>query len=146
MSKKKALGSDPLSWIKPTVSMYEETVGGRDIDREDYSSTRSNDKEDVKQAHLGPKFEMYQNKLTVRFDDQQLDFLTTLEREIMKSRSKRNKKERITKNSIVRTLVNLARKLDIKTNEIRDEKEFEMRINQAILKMAQNEGKKTEAY
>ncbi len=146
MSKKKALGSDPLSWIKPTVSMDEETIGGRYINHEDYSPTRSTDKDNIEKNQLGPKFERYNIKLTVRFDDKQLDFLTALEREIMKNRSKRNKKERITKNSIVRALVNLARELDIDINEIRDEKEFGMRVNQAILKMAQNEGKKTKAY
>lgn len=146
MSKKKALGSDPLGWIKSTVPMYEETVGGRDVDREDYNPTRSNDKEYVEKVQLGPKFERYHIKLTVRFDDKQLDFLMALERGIMRSRSKRNKKERITKNSIVRALVNLARKLDIDIKEIRDEKEFEMRINQAVLKMAQNEREKAKVY
>jgi len=146
MSKKKALGSDPLSWIKPTILINEGTDGGQDINREDYSPTISNNKEDVEKIQLGPMFERYQIKLTVRFDDKQLDFLTALERKIMKSRSKRNKKERITKNSIVRALVNLARELDIDINEIRDEKEFEMRVNQAILKMAQNEGEKTKGY
>ena len=53
----------------------------------------------------------------------------------MKKRSSKNKKERITKNSIIRSLINTFERngLGFNSSEIPDEKELEKRIN-SILK------------
>jgi hypothetical protein len=61
-----------------------------------------------------------------------LEFLSKLEREIMKKRSPANRKERITKNSILRAMINAAKNLDIDTNEIGDETELIDRFRQGF--------------
>ena len=119
-TKKKVLGVDPLSWIS-------EKEKNKSIKIEDIVGNK--DKKKLQ------KYETFDVKLTIRLNEDQLDFLTNLEREIMKKRSSKNKKERITKNSIIRSLINTFEKngLAFNSSEIPDEKELEKRIN-SILK------------
>jgi len=119
-TKKKVLGVDPLSWIS-------EKEKSKSIKIEDIVGSK--DKKSL------PKYETFDVKLTIRLNENQLDFLTTLEREIMKKRSSKNKKERITKNSIIRSLINAFENngAGFNSSEISDEKELEKRIN-SILK------------
>lgn len=119
-TKKKVLGVDPLSWIS-------EKEKSKSIKIEDIVGSK--DKKSL------PKYETFDVKLTIRLNENQLDFLTTLEREIMKKRSSKNKKERITKNSIIRSLINAFENngAGFNSSEIPDEKELEKRIN-SILK------------
>lgn len=110
-TKKRVLGVDPLNWIKQTGKKKNR---GKTI-KEYYKSEV-------------PKFETYDVKLTLRINDKQLDFLTSLEREIMKKRSKKNKKERITKNSIVRAAIDILSEIEFKKSEIPNEDELKRRI------------------
>lgn len=142
-NKKKALGSDPLSWIKPTVSINDETDSGHEPDTPQNRGLVERDRskgEDISQ--IVPKFETYQVRLTVRFNEEHLEFLSGLERSIMRNRSARNRGERITKNSIIRSLVNLASQITLDANEIRNEKELEMRIREAAQRMTKTGEKK----
>ena len=114
-TKKKVIGVDPLSWIS-------EKEKNKSIKIEDIVGNK--DKKSL------PKFETFDVKLTIRLNEDQLDFLTALEREIMKKRSGKNKKERITKNSIIRSLISTFEKngAGFESSEISDEKELEKRI------------------
>lgn len=132
MSKRKVLGADPLSWIKPTIQ------------EEDYRDTKNNEElsrnlKDIDKPKTDrvtnievPKFQTYEVILTLRLREDQLEFLARLEREIMKSRSRTNKKERITKNSIIRAILDAASNLDINPHEIGEEKELVTRFKQAF--------------
>ena len=119
-TKKKVLGVDPLSWIKETKIKKPNQL------EEKFSFKKT----EATEKTTKPKFESYDVKLTIRLNEAQLDFLTNLEREIMKKRSKQNKKERITKNSIIRSMLNVFSKHEIEFNksEIPDEDELTKRI------------------
>lgn len=119
-TKKKVLGVDPLSWIKETK-----------IKKPNQIEEKFNfNKTDTPEKTTKPKFESYDVKLTIRLNESQLDYLTNLEREIMKKRSKENKKERITKNSIIRSMLNVFNEYGVEFNksEIPDEDELTKRI------------------
>lgn len=124
MSKRKVLGVDPLSWIKPTVQIHDkEGLEGNKLDTTT-GETASVEMVLTSRNSSVPKFQTYEIKLTLRLGEDQLEFLSKLEREIMKKRSSANRKERITKNSILRAMINAAKNLDIDTNEIGDETEL----------------------
>lgn len=147
MTKKKALGADPLSWIRLTVdtdtrepqskneglvetkgellSQHANTVSLQDSEETSLPQTQKVDKS-------VPKFQTYEIKLTVRLKEGQLEFLSRLERKIMKNRSSDNRKERITKNSVIRAMVDTFRNLDIDTEEIGDEEELVKRLIEAV--------------
>lgn len=78
-----------------------------------------------------PKFQTYE-KLTIRIKPSNLEYLDSLEKKIMRSRSSKNKKERITKNSILRCILDAIAKFPIDTQEISDERELFKRIGQAF--------------
>ncbi|NIP32127.1 MAG: hypothetical protein GTN99_11375 [Candidatus Dadabacteria bacterium] len=118
-NKKKVLGVDPLSWIKQTKE---------DLNDDDFLEK----KEYKKTATPLPKYETYEVKLTLRLNDDHLDYLTKLEREIMKNRSPKNKKERITKNSILRAMIESFKEVDFKKDEISDELELKKRLIKQI--------------
>ena len=61
-----------------------------------------------------------------------LELLSSLEREIMKKRSKENRKERITKNSIIRSMLDAFRDLNYEKAEISTEEELTKRIKSKI--------------
>lgn len=155
MSKRKALGIDPLSWIKPTTNVdageshqpssqtqpsYEEiqeTVKGKTHEEEKvplpsthYENRNLHNKE--KNKIRIPKFQTYEIKLTIRLKEDQLQFLSRLEREIMKNRSRPNRKERITKNSIIRAIIDTFQDLSIDTNEIGDEDMLLEKLKRAV--------------
>lgn len=118
-NKKRVLGVDPLSWIKKTS---EEKL--EDNNREKYQKDISLEV---------PKFETYDIKLTVRLSDKHLNYLSNIEREVMKKRSKKNRKERITKNSVIRSIINALSNIEIDTFEIPNEEELTKRIKKSIL-------------
>lgn len=74
-----------------------------------------------------PKFQTYE-KLTIRIKPSNLEYLDNLEKKIMRNRSSKNRKERITKNSIIRCILDVVSKLPIDTNEVSDERELFKRI------------------
>lgn len=121
MSRRKVLGVDPLGWIKPTVQEIEK------------QSTKDKKEQDQNQTNKKvPKFRTYEVQLTLRLREDQLEFLSKLEREIMKKRSRANRKERITKNSIIRAIIDATRELKINTVEIGDEIELVRRFKLAF--------------
>lgn len=118
-TKKKVLGVDPLSWIKKTEeNKYTETENAE-------AKNEQNNKE-------VPKYETYEVKLTVRLSEKHLKFLTDLEREIMKKRSKKNRKERITKNSIIRAMLDTFKTLTLEKTEIATEEELKNRFRESL--------------
>ena len=148
MSRKKALGADPLSWIKPTINVdtdeshqplsqaqpsYEET---QEVQKAVKGKTHEGKKAPPPTTHhrnsYMPKFQTYEIKLTIRLKEDQLQFLSSLEREIMKNRSSANKKERITKNSIIRAIIDIFQDLNIETNEISDEGVLLRKLKRAV--------------
>ncbi len=132
MARKKVLGVDPLSWIKPTVHVNEET---QEIEKKEALRTNKALPPSVphKSRNLNmPKFQTYEVKLTVRLKEDQLEFLSRLEREIMKNRSRINRRERITKNSIIRAIIDIFKNLNIDTSEIGDEDELIRKLKRII--------------
>jgi len=71
-------------------------------------------------------------RLTVPLPLGQVQALTSLERAIMKSRSRGAKKQRITKNSIIRACMQVFLRLDLDVKEIPDEAELAKRIEQVV--------------
>ena len=116
-SKKKVLGVDPLSWIKQSKLL--------DLD------TGEKKPKDLPVGD-SPKYQSYDVKLTIRISEQQLAYLSNLEREIMKSRSKENKKERITKNSIIRAMIRVLSDFEFDHSEIPDEDFLFKRMSRSI--------------
>lgn len=125
MNKKKVLGVDPLSWIKETKIQKPKQLEKKFKIKE----TLDPDKQ------TKPKFESYNVKLTIRLNETHLDFLINLEREIMKERSKESRKERVTKNSIIRSMLNvfIENEIEFDKSEIPDEHELTKRIQKTIL-------------
>lgn len=72
-----------------------------------------------------PKFLSYE-VMTARLRSDQVDFLSSLERQIMRSR--RHKGERITKNSLLRAAVDLLAILPLDVDEIGSEEELRKRV------------------
>lgn len=81
---------------------------------------------------IGPKFKTFEVKLSILLREDQLDHLKKLERMIMKSRSSQNKKERITKNTIIRTYLDTLSGLDIDVREVKNEQDLLERIKSKI--------------
>ena len=131
MTKKKALGVDPLSWIRPTINTDEESQKAEDSSVANTDETPSSEMLQKKDEKI-PKFQTYEIKLTLRLKEDQLEFLSRLEREIMKNRSSVNRRERITKNSIIRAMIGAFGSLSIDTKEIGDENELIERFIRAI--------------
>ena len=71
-------------------------------------------------------------RITLPLRREQLENLIHLEREIMGNRSRGSKKQRITKNSLIRIYVDLMLSVAINTREISDEKELGKRYKQAL--------------
>ncbi|MEW6621501.1 MAG: hypothetical protein AB1422_19570, partial [bacterium] len=89
-----------------------------------------------KEPHLKsvrlPKFKTFEVKLSILLRTDQLEFLTELERKIMRNRSTQNKKERITKNSILRAYIDVLSSVEIDKSEIRDEAELLRRLKSKL--------------
>ena len=177
MSKKKALGSDPLSWIRSSLEEQEAVEGGKGWHATEETpslgvkarssaaggATAAQHRHQIRTGGEGweerqpmegemrapagseqrigrgrkvPKFQTYPIKLTVRIGEDHLEYLSKLERKIMKNRSAHNRNERITKNSILRAVINVLKKVDMDTTEIPDEETLERRLEQALISHA----------
>jgi hypothetical protein len=86
---------------------------------------------EYREAQL-PKYQRLDVKLYVLLRDDQLEFLARLTREIMKNRTSAYKKERITKNTIIRALVDNLKELKLDVRNIPDEIELTKRIADVI--------------
>ena len=70
--------------------------------------------------------------VTLRISHEDFEFLHNLEREIMKNRSRENRKERITKNSIMRAMLGCLKNVKFDKKDIPDENELRIRIMRGI--------------
>ena len=77
-------------------------------------------------AKEAPKFKQYDVKLSILLTGEQLEHVDRLVKEIMRKRT--TKKERITKNSVFRCLVDLLTVLPFNPEEIPDEDELRRRL------------------
>jgi len=116
--KKSGLGKDPLSWITSTVPKKQRK--------------KDNGAEAIPK-HV-PKFQTFDIRLTVPFSQQHLEFLDKLQREILKNRERSYKKERITKNSIIRACIDAFREAQINLKNIPDEQTLVERLKEKIKK------------
>lgn len=124
--RKRGMGSDPLSWI------------GERGGEQGAGSGSHGEVEEVREAAPGsvrqlasglvPKF-MTLVPLTARLTEEQIDWLDATERRIMRSRSRR--RERITKNTLLRAAISLLMALPWDHREIADEEELVERLKQA---------------
>ena len=121
--KKTGLGKDPLSWIKPTVT-------------EKIVKVTDKKHEKAKKGTLDeiPKFRTFEVRLTTLLRDDQLDFLDKLVREIKKNRTAEYRKERITKNTLLRVFVDAFMNTQLNTQNIPDEKILLSRVLEKIKK------------
>ena len=79
-----------------------------------------------------PKYQQLDVKLYVLLRDDQLEFLAKLTRGIMKNRTSEYKMERITKNTIIRALVDNLKELELDIRNVPDEDGLKKRIRNAI--------------
>lgn len=84
-------------------------------------------------ASKQPKFKTFDIKLSILLRHDQLEWLSSIERKVMKNRSSKNKKERITKNTIIRACLDLIKELDFDVREIADEAEFLLHLKNALI-------------
>lgn len=112
--KKSGLGKDPLSWISSTLPEKKRTKSSERL---------------VKKI---PKFQTFEIRLTVPFSQQHLTFLDKMQREILKNRDKQYKKERITKNSIIRACVEAFKDVEINLKNIPDEETLLERLKEKV--------------
>lgn len=119
--KKKGLGSNPLDNIIPKVNEKKEKV--KSINH-------------LKFKTLKPlKLNAYE-KLLVSIRPEQLEFLERLTKKIMRDRSSEYKEKRITKNTLLRTAVEILEKVEneIDTRNIANEAILRNRINRLFEK------------
>lgn len=120
MAKRTGLGDNPLNWIA-------------DTSKEPKNKPKEASSELTQLRTPGvPKFRSFEVKLSILLRENQLGFLEKLTREIMTSRDSGNKKERITKNTIIRTLIDALKALDINKTNIPNETELLKRIREKI--------------
>jgi len=110
MTKRTGLGTDPLRWIAPTT----------DLDRPVIKRHRPAPATPVPRP-AGPKFKSFEVRLTVLLRDDQLAFLEEMVRTIRKSRAPEFRKERITKNTLIRVFIDAFRSAQMDCSNIPDE-------------------------
>lgn len=108
--KKRGLGKDPLKWIKPTTT-------------EELQPEIRKEKKIIqtKKSENIPKFKTFDVRLTVLLREDQLNFLEKLVREIQKNREPEYRKERITKNTLIRVFIDAFQNVKLNTKNIPDE-------------------------
>jgi len=124
--KKTGLGKNPLEWIKPTTNKGKGELSQklRKVTKKD----RGKPKEAI------PKFQTFEVKLTTLLNENQLDFLEKLVREIKKNRTAPYRKERITKNTLIRVFIDTFMQSKFDTKNIPDEKTLLARVLAKIKK------------
>ncbi len=110
--KKTGLGRDPLSWINSTSD------GKKSVEKEVELQISTGEKKE--KAGI-PKFKTFDVRLTSLLREDQLDFLDKLIREIQKNREPQYRKERITKNTLMRVFIDAFMNIKIDTSNIPDE-------------------------
>ena len=115
-----------------TLDLAETITQSPDIVLEDAASLVTDPLyREYKEAQL-PKYQRLDVKLYVLLRDDQLEFLARLTREIMKHRASEFKKERITKNTIIRALIDNLKELELNIRDVPDETVLAQRIADSI--------------
>ena len=114
--EKKGGGVDPNIWIRQPETKPDGGVPGTAPDAGDVPA---------------PKYAALE-VLTLRISEEDLEFLRRLERDIMKGRSSGNRKERITKNTIIRAMLGCFRNVGFDKKEVSDEKELRARLMKGL--------------
>jgi hypothetical protein len=115
-----------------TLELSEKIIQDLDIPPEDAAFLEADPLyREYKEAQL-PKYQRLDVKLYVLLRDDHLEFLARLTREIMKNRTSAYKKERITKNTIIRALIDNLKELELDVRNIPDEIELAKRIADSI--------------
>lgn len=127
MGKKTGLGEDPLSWIEDTSKRAEP----KKKKPKPRPKKRAEKVQESRTSEV-PKFRTFEVKLSILLREDQLDTLEKLTREIMANRGSTNKRERITKNTILRAYIDALGDLDIDKENIADEAELLRRIKERI--------------
>ncbi len=117
--KKTGLGRDPLSWINPTSKEK------KSVEKE--LALQMSPGKKRKKEHL-PKFRTFEVRLTSLLREDQLEFLEKLIRDIRKNRIPGYRKERITKNTLIRVFIDVFMNRKIDTSNIPDEETLLERI------------------
>lgn len=120
MAKRTGLGDNPLDWIVGTSKQSKDKLKDKSSELTNSNTTEV------------PKFSSFEVKLSILLREDQLSFLEKLTREIMTNRNNTNRKERITKNTIIRTLIDAFKDLDINKINIPNETELLKRIREKI--------------
>ena len=143
MAKKTGMGSTPLSWVRDTRT---EDTAATEPPPKTSPVVKKRAKREESEAQIRPeeiknsaevqklensevpKFETFDIKLSVRLRGDQLELLEKLTRDIMRNRDRANRKERITKNTVVRACLDALREVEFDTVNISDEEELRQRI------------------
>lgn len=120
--KKTGLGRDPLKWIHPTTA--EKGVIEKEVALKISAGKKDKEKEEI------PKFQTFDVRLTSLLREDQLDFLEKLTRDIQKNRTPEYRKERITKNTLIRVFIDAFKDVKIDTTNIPDEDALLKRIKE----------------
>ncbi len=123
MAKRKAMGRDPLGWIGAAETVA--TANDREREESPPAEPARRDEVGERPGGDGPKFLSYE-VMTARLRSDQVDFLNALERRIMRSRDQKG--ERITKNSLLRAAVDLLETISLDLQEIASEEELRARV------------------
>lgn len=118
--KKTGLGRDPLSWINSTST--ERKSVEKEVTLQISKKKKAEKKQDL------PKFKTFDVRLTSLLREDQLDFLEKLIRDIQKNRAPEYRKERITKNTLIRVFIDAFMDKKIDTSDIPDEEALLARI------------------
>jgi len=119
--KRSGLGRDPLSWIKSTVQEKKE------IRVQPEGRKRAVNPEI-------PKFKTFEIKLTVLLREDQLEFLDRILRGVNKSRDSDHRKERITKNTIIRACIDAFKDAALDLENVPDEDILLARMKEKVRK------------
>jgi len=121
--KKGGLGKDPLSWISSTLETEEKK---EKIDREIKE-------EEVEEKRI-PKYKTFEVRLTSLLREDQLEFLEKLIRDIHKNREPQYRKERITKNTLIRVFIDAFRNVKFDLKNIPDEETLLERVLEKVIR------------
>jgi len=134
--RKSGLGNDPLSWIKSTLddSTRTEAPAREDAPRppEQPAGRVAAAPETPAKKGTVPKFKTFEVRLTVLFRDDHLDFLDRMVRDVNKNRTSQFRGERITKNTVLRAMVDAFRETQADLRNVPDEEALAQRLRARI--------------
>lgn len=128
MARKTGLGNN-LPWIIDTTKKAKQVP--KSTSNNGVKRLVTSEVEKSRISHV-PKFRTFEVKLSVLLTQDQLDFLEKFTRNIMINRDRDNKRERITKNTIIRAYIDALKDLDIDINNIPDQETLLQRLKEKL--------------